>query len=542
MSRELTREEWAEIRAAAGPVALGADGKAAIFLRYQSRLLDTVAANAVTVVEKSRRTGVTWAAAAIGVLTSAAARSDGGMDTLYIGYNLDMAREFIDTAADWSRRFQNAIAAVEETLFDDGPDNAIKAFRISFSSGFEILALSSKPRSLRGRQGFVIIDEAAFHDDLPGLLQAALALLIWGGKVLVISTHYGDANPFNGLVQDIRSGRRPYALLRVDFDDALKDGLYERVCDAKGSAWTPAAEAAWRDEIRAQYGEAADEELYCVPSAGSGLWLTTPLIEARMQGAPDVVKRLERPSAFANLPAEFREAEVRDWCERELAPLLQVLDPTLQHVFGEDFGRVSDLTVIWPLTLKKDLTRVTPFVVELRNIPFEQQRQVLFYVVDRLPRLIAGKLDATGNGAYLAEVAAQRYGEHRIEQVKLSTEWYRETMPRVRRHFEEGTIVLPRDADIREDLRLVKVVNGVAQIPAARTRAGDGKTRHGDAAVAIALAVAASEADPIEYAYRAGNEAAARRGGGAGYVPTIEEMDDALTGGPVLTTGLRGRL
>lgn len=503
MSRELTREDWTAIRAAEGRKSLDVDGRPAIFLGYQSGLMDSVSRYAVTVVEKSRRTGVTWGAAAIAVLTSAAARSDGGMDTLYIGYNLDMAREFIDTAAEWARRFESAIVGViEETLFDDGPDKSIKAFRIAFASGFEILALSSKPRSLRGRQGFVVIDEAAFHDDLPGLLQAALALLIWGGKVLIISTHYGDANPFNGLVQDIRSGRRPYNLMRVDFDEALRDGLYERVCDTKGQQWTAEGEAAWRDEIRSQYGEAADEELYCIPSAGSGLWLTTPLIEARMQGDPSTVVRLERPSSFAHLPAEFRQAEIRDWCERELRPLLEDLDPTLCHVFGEDFGRVSDLTVIWPLEIRKDLTRRTPFVVELRNVPFEQQRDVLFYVVDRLPRMIAGKLDATGNGAYLAEVAAQRYGEHRIEQVKLSTEWYRETMPRVKRHFEEGTIILPRDADIREDLRLVRVASGVAQVPPVRQKAADGKTRHADAAVAIALAVAASEADPVEYDYR----------------------------------------
>ena len=27
----------------------------------------------------------------------------------------------------------------------------------------------------------VLIDEAAFHDDLPGLIKAAMAMLIWGG-------------------------------------------------------------------------------------------------------------------------------------------------------------------------------------------------------------------------------------------------------------------------------------------------------------------------------------------------------------------------
>lgn len=76
-----------------------------------------------------------------------------------------------------------------EVSHRDGRVAAIAAGRFTFASGFEIVALSSKPRGLRGRQGYVIIDEAAFHDDLPEVLKAAMALLMWGGKVLVISTH-----------------------------------------------------------------------------------------------------------------------------------------------------------------------------------------------------------------------------------------------------------------------------------------------------------------------------------------------------------------
>jgi phage FluMu gp28-like protein len=42
----------------------------------------------------------------------------------------------------------------------------------------------------------------------------------------------------------------------------------------------------------------------------------------------------------------------------------------------------------------------------MRNVPFDQQRQVLFYVVDHLPNFMAGANDARGNGQWLAEVAA----------------------------------------------------------------------------------------------------------------------------------------
>ena len=47
------------------------------------------------------------------------------MDSFYIGYNLDMAREFIDVCAMWARSFSFAVleGGVEEFLFDDGDDD-----------------------------------------------------------------------------------------------------------------------------------------------------------------------------------------------------------------------------------------------------------------------------------------------------------------------------------------------------------------------------------------------------------------------------------
>jgi len=501
LEERLTPEQWAKIARARGKVSEDVEGKPHVLIRYQARLLDTVAANAVTVYEKGRRTGVTWAAASLAVITSAAEKSAGGMDSLYIGYNLDMAREFIDTAAQWAKRLHGALATVDEFLFDDGdPEKQIKAFRISFPSGFEIVALASRPRSLRGRQGFVIIDEAAFHDDFKGLLDAALALLMWGGKILVISTHFGRDNAFNVLVEDIRAGRKPYALLRTDFDDALRDGLYERVCFVQGKEWTPEGEAEYRENIRANYGEAADEELYCVPSEGEGAWLPATLIEARQDETVPVI-RFEKPQSWYELPRHIREADVKDWLEAEVKPVLARCDSTALHAIGGDFGRINDLTVFWPLAIDKMMKRHTPFVIELRRVPFEQQRDILFYIIDRLPRFMGAGLDAGGNGAYLAEVTAQRYGAGIIAQVRFSVDWYRQNMPPLKAAFEDATLVIPADRDQYEDLRLVRVIKGVPMIPAVRTKGSDGGKRHGDAAVALALSYAATRSRVQVYDY-----------------------------------------
>ncbi len=474
-----------------------------LLLPYQQRLLATTAD--VVIYEKSRRIGISWAAAAQAVLTSAAALAAGGRDTLYVGYNFEMAREFIGDCASWAKTFNQAAGDVAEFLFPDPDDThgdrAIQAFRIRFASGFEIVALSSRPRSLRGKQGFVIIDEAAFHDDLNELIKAALALLIWGGKVWIVSTHDGDDNPFNELVEDTRAGKTGYTLLRTTFAEAVEQGLYKRVCLRKREAWTAEAEAEWVAQIRSFYGDAAAEELDVIPRGGAGAYFT----RAMLIGASDPeipVLRLTCKPNFEQLPDAERQAFVDSWIATYLTPLLDKLDPNLEHGFGSDFGRNADLTVLWPYARQRNTSLRTPFLLELRRVPFREQERIFFFVGDRLPRFASAAMDARGNGQFLAEVAAQRYGATRIEQVMATAKFYLDAFPKLKAAVEDKTTTLPRDVDVIGDHRLVQVIKGVPQIPSnVRRRGADGHERHGDAAIAHLLAHYASEREvaPIEF-------------------------------------------
>ena len=470
-----------------------------VFLPYQKKWIADQ--SPVKFCEKGRRIGLSWADAADSVLSASPSKSDGGMDVWYIGYNKDMAQEYIRDCAAWARHFDVAAEAMqEEILVDENKD--ILTFVIKFASGFRVTALSSRPSNLRGKQGKIKIDEAAFHDDLGELLKAAMALLIWGGSVWVISTHNGEDNPFNEYIQDIHAGKKDYALHRIEFKEALNQGLYKRICLVTGKTWAEEGEQVWSDDLYSFYGDDSDEELDVIPSSGGGTYLTRASIEGVMKENIPVV-RLARKDEFSQYPKHIREAEIKEWCEEHLLPLLLKLDEHINHYFGSDFARINDLSVIWPLAEERTLKLTTPFVVEMRNIPFEQQKQVLFYILDRLPRFIAGAMDARGNGQYLAEVAAQEYGSTRVEQVMLSQEWYRQNMPRFKAHFEDQTTSVPRDADILADLRAVKKDKGVAKVPDnAKVRGSDGKDRHGDAAIALALAtfaVAEMEGAPIEY-------------------------------------------
>lgn len=496
MSSSVAAQDWEKLREDSRQrlpeVLADRESLPHVLLPYQQMLLQAMAEHPVVVVEKSRRIGATWGIGADAVLSAGAERSAGGQDVFYIGYNLDMTREFVDVCAMWAKAFSFAASEVCEFLFTEsgegGSDREIKAFRISFASGFEIVALCSRPRSLRGRQGYVILDEFAFHDETEELLKAALALLMWGGKVLVISTHDGADNAFAQLIAECRAGKRPYKVLRITFDDALRDGLYRRICLVKGKAWTADAEQAWRDDIVSYYGDAADEELHCIPRRSGGKYFSRVLLEARARPVPIV--RWSADSEFVDLTDDQRTAECQAWCTDHLRPLLDALPPSVRSFLGEDFGRTGDLTVLWPLTVEANLHRTTPFLVELRNIPFREQERILLYLCEMLPHFSGAALDARGNGQYLAERARQTYGTQTVAEVMLSEAWYREHMPPFKAALEDDQLSLPADGDVLDDFRSIEVVRGVPRV----VERSHGKTgqRHGDSAIAAVLAYFAS--------------------------------------------------
>jgi len=494
-----------------------------VLLKYQRDwIADT---SDIKLAEKSRRTGLTWAEAADAVLTAGASKSAGGGNHFYVGSNREMAVEFIDACAMWAKAFNQAAGKIEEEILQDG-DKDILTFNIRFASGFKIQALSSRPSNLRGRQGNVTIDEAAFHDHLDEVLKAAMALTMWGSKIRIISTHNGVEHLFNELIEDTRAGKKPYSIHRITLDDACAQGLYKRICQIRGIDWSAQAEKAWKEKLLAGTASKEDalEEYYCVPKSGGGAYLSRTLVEARMFEAP--VIRFECDEEFRQLSDEQRKIEINEFCRTNFAPLLDQLDEKDDHVFGEDFGRSADLTVIAPMAIKPSLKRVVPFLVELRNVPFRSQEQVLFYIVDRLPRLRAGKLDARGNGQYLAERAVDRYGASRIEAVMISQSWYLDVMPKFKARFEDDLIAIPRDRDVSDDLRAIQVIKGIPKIPDDKT--GEAKDRHGDAAIALAMADSASDADGIEIDFTVAPNGSKFRG-------SRSDIDDELEDTGMLT-------
>ncbi len=493
--------EWDELPAQAREIPDGFNPlDEGVLMRHQAQWLSIKAS--LKVCPKGRRTGITFAQALDDTITAGSRKSAGGDNVFYIGDTKEKGLEFIGYCAKFARVIAEAqgqgVSDIEEFLFEDQDDRGdtkhISAYRIRFASGFQIVALSSRPANIRGLQGKVRIDEAAFHADVQGVLDAATALLIWGGEIVVISSHNGKRNPFNELIKDIEAGRYgdDARVFTVTFDQAVENGIYERVCMMKG--WTPSAEGKkkWYTRIRAAYGPrkaAMREELDAIPRDSGGVCLPGVWIERAMTEERPIV-RLTLDDDFVRQPDLERRAWCDDWIRQYLRPVLLRFNPSLEHVAGMDFARHRHFSSIVPLEIQQNLNRRVPFVVELNNVPNRQQEQILWAVLKGLPMFRGAAMDATGPGQQMAEYTADEFGHDVIHQIDLSRKWYSAWMPKMIGRFEDGTYDLPRDASLEQDLRAVEELDGIPMI--AKIERRDLKdpdlVRHGDFAIGLALA------------------------------------------------------
>ena len=463
-----------------------------IFLPYQKKWLED--RSDLKIIEKNRRCGISWTDAADSVLD--AAPTEAWTNTYYMSFNKDNCRQYIEDAGEWAKKLGFAISEIEakeEPLLDD-PDKNITTYRIAFSNGAEIMGLPGVSRSLRSKQGNVVIDEAAFFDDLDSVLQAAKALVMWGGRIRVISTHNGDDNPFNILIKNIRSGKeKEWSLHRITFREAMAQGLYQRICLKQGRKWTPEADKEFMDKMYRIYGDNPDEELDVIPRASGDRYFGHGLLDHATADADSYdIRRLECSDSFLHKNESFKNREIEKFFNQEVRPLLGALEG--QVFGGNDFGRSGDLTTYWFAEEVSKTQLAVRLIVEIKNAPFEQQQLFNDYVTDLLSerKKFGGlAIDSRGNGQQIGEHAMLRHPGASI-QVMETNAWYAKYGTDLHGLMESGDFTVPDDETIKADFALVVLKNGIPTIPAVRTSDRDQKgKRHGDGASAAMLCVCA---------------------------------------------------
>jgi phage FluMu gp28-like protein len=361
------------------------------------------------------------------------------------------ALESLEKAKEWVETLKGSIELCTENRETTGA--VLNSAEIVLGNKSRIIALPSRPETVRGYSANVILTEFAFHDDPTAIWRALFPSIsnpLRGGpkRLRVISTPNGPGDKFHELWT--KTDER-YVKHRVTIHDAVARGLTLDVEELRKGLNDPDG---WAQEYECEFLDSG------------GVLLPYELIEG---------------------------------CEDVEATEIRPIGPRGPMVCGIDFGRKHDRTVCWTFEKVGDVFW-TREVVVLEKMATPEQVEVL------RPRLAAVQrvcLDYTGAGVGLGDYLADEFGlfdpmQHRFGKVELcsfTAGLKAELFSKLRMAFEKRAVRVPVSPEIREDLHAVRrVVSRHGQVTYRATQNEDG---HSDRCTALALALrAAGEARP----------------------------------------------
>lgn len=382
------------------------------FLPYQIRWLNDK--SPIKVWEKSRRIGATYVQSYEDVRDCVAKNVP---SVWFSSADESAAKEYITYCEQWVKLFHAAAKSMGEVVIDSEKD--IKALVIEFANGTKIHALSSNPKGFRSKGGKVILDEFAHHDNPFELWKAAKPCVTWGFPLRILSTHNGQGTLFFKFIEQILKGILKWALHTTPIQLAVAEGLVDKIF---GRKTTQEEQEAWLEEQRKDcFDEYTWLQEYCCVA-------------------------IDEACAFLpyNLIATCE-------CEVILKPLIDVIGDLY---VGTDIGRKKDLTCIWILEVFEKV-KYTRKVEILEKTPFHIQEEILFSILKH-PKMRRCCIDATGLGMQLAESAQRKFGQYRVEAISFTNKVKEELAYTTRTNFEDKTVYIPAEQEIREDLHSVR--------------------------------------------------------------------------------------
>ena len=387
------------------------------FMQYQ---IDWLKDNSkIKLWEKSRQIGATYTQSYEDVCDCIAMRVPA---VWFSSADLTASLEYIKYCENWARIFNIVVRNVGEIAIDD---KGMKAFTLEFANGTEIHALSSSPTNFRSKKGKIVLDEFAFHENADELWKAAFPVSTWGFPIRILSTHNGKTCKYYRFIEEINNGSLPWSHHKVDIYDAVKCGLADKV---SGRQLTDEERQEWIAEQRKLCGDdtAWKQEYECVP--------------------------VDEATAFLTYE-EIAAAESEDI-------LTSIADIQNDFFVGMDIARRKHLSVIWGME-KVGSQVITRFYRELQDMKFEQQREILFSVLSHR-RMRRAAIDATGLGMQLAEEAQSKFGKMRVEAITFTPKSKEELAFGIKRRFDDNSISIPKNFEIREDFHSVRKIIGLS--------------------------------------------------------------------------------
>lgn len=433
-----------------------AKAAAPFFLPYQQAwILD---GSRIKVMEKARQIGISWSTS-YGLVRRKARRGE-RLDGWVTSRDDLQARLFNEDCRSFAGILNVTCKDLGEQVIDD--TKATSAYVLHFANGVRIHSMSSNPDAQAGKRGDRVLDEFALHPDPRKLWSIAYPGITWGGQMEVISTHRGEDNLFNKLVQEAREGGNPkgISLHRVTLQDALEQGFLAKLQEKlpEGDPRLEMDNAAYYDFIRRGCvdEESFLQEYMCVPADERSAFITFELIDG----------------------CTMHPAEV--WETSLLA--------TGEYFVGVDIGRKHDLTVVYVLE-KTARGLETRRMVEMQDTKFAEQMQVVSRLAG-LPWVRRVCMDATGIGAMLAEELRERHG-YKVEPVTFTAGVKEDLANTLRRAMEDRAVRLPNLPKLQSDLRSIrKETTSAGNVRYVGERNADG---HADRFWALALAVHAAK-------------------------------------------------
>lgn len=445
------------------------------FLPYQEAWLRDD--SRLKIAEKSRRIGWTYTQAYEDVRDAA---KKGGMDVWFSSADQTAAAEYILYCGMWAQLLNLAAKDLGEIVLDK--DDDIKARVIEFANGKRIHGMSSNPKGFRSKGGKIVLDEYAFHEQQDELWKAAGPSALWGYPIRVFSSHNGKGTRFYRMCEDAQREESRWSPHRVTLEDAIADGLVEKIKDLD----RPATEEEVAEFIAECKDIAGDEETYqqefmCNPQDDKASFIAWDLIYGNEHA--DVPE-----------PIVILGKEVNDIPQKEYEPAWSFEPSKNRYFLGVDIGRQHDLTVLWLLEEIGDVYW-TALVIELHQMKFGRQEKNLHKL---LPFARRACIDATGLGMQLAEQAQEAFGESKVEPITFTNAVKEDLAITLKRGFEDRQLRNPGVKAVRDDIHKIKKI--VTASNNVRFDAASDDEGHADRFWALALArhAAGTARGPIE--------------------------------------------